>query len=148
MLETTGTYILELKKQISIWIGHEADPDDKKNALLVGKGFLKSKNKPKGTRVIRIVENAEDVHFKSFFNNFYPIIQRKGGDSAGLDMSVEEKQCMETLAKQGREAVEKLFNKLGQYTVKVYLCKDGENVEIPEEEHGHFFKDEVYIIDV
>jgi hypothetical protein len=148
MLDTNFTYILELRKQVSIWIGKEASGEDKKNALLVGKGFLKAKNKPKGTRVIRIVENAEDVHFKSFFNNFYPILQYNHGDAAGLDMSIEQKQCMEKLAKQERGAAEKLFQKLGKHTVKVYLCKDDENVELPQEEHGHFFGDEVYCIDV
>jgi hypothetical protein len=41
--------------------------------LAIGKGFVKAHNKPKGTRVIRVVENAEDAFFKSFFNGFYPI---------------------------------------------------------------------------
>jgi hypothetical protein len=32
---------------------------------------LKKKNKPPGTRVTRIVEGAEDTHFRSFFDGFY-----------------------------------------------------------------------------
>ena len=52
------------------------------------------------------------------------------------------------LAAKKQEVVAKLLTQLGSYTVKVYLCKDGENVEVPEAEHGHFFQDEVYCIDV
>jgi len=40
------------------------------------------------------------------------------------------------------------MTKLGKNTVKVYQCKDGKNVEVPEAEHGFFYQDEVYVIDV
>lgn len=59
-----------------IWIGKNANVEEKKNALVIGKGFVQKNNKPKGTRVTRIVENAEDSFFKSFFNGFYPILQK------------------------------------------------------------------------
>lgn len=71
MLKTEDTCILELNKQIYIWIGKEADVEEKKQSLVIGQGFLKKKNKPKGTRVTRIVEKGEDSHFKSFFEGFY-----------------------------------------------------------------------------
>lgn len=52
------------------------------------------------------------------------------------------------MANKKREVVKQLLNKIGKYTVKVYLCKDGKNVELPEEDYGHFYQDEVYAIDV
>jgi len=55
---------------------------------------------------------------------------------------------MEALANKKKAQVEALMTQLGSYTVKVYLCKDGANVEIPENEHGFFFQNEVYLIDV
>lgn len=87
-LKTGDTYILEVDKHIWIWIGKEAHVEEKKNALIIGQGFLKKKNKPKGTRVTRIVENAEDVHFKSFFNGFYPILKHDCGASMGYNTEV------------------------------------------------------------
>lgn len=75
MLDTKDVYILELARQIYIWIGKEADIEEKKQSLQIGKGFVSSKNKPKGTRVTRIVENGEDYHFKSFFDGFYPMLK-------------------------------------------------------------------------
>ena len=40
------------------------------------------------------------------------------------------------------------LEKLGKCKKLVYLCKDGKNVELSESEHGHFFTDEVYIVDM
>ena len=48
-------------------------------------------------------------------------------------------QDIAAVANKKREVVKTLLNKLGKYSVKVYLCKDGKNVELPEEDHGHFF---------
>ena len=38
--------------------------------MAIGKGFVAKKNKPKGTRVTRITEKSEDMHFKSFFEGW------------------------------------------------------------------------------
>jgi hypothetical protein len=87
-LDTNDSFILELENHVYIWIGKGANPDEKKNALIIGKSFVQKHNKPKGTRVSRIVENAEDVHFKSFFNGFYPILKVEHGGSMGMDTSI------------------------------------------------------------
>lgn len=48
-------------------------------------------------------------------------------------------QDISAVTNKKREVVKQLLNKLGNYTVKVYLCKDGKNVELPEEDFGHFY---------
>lgn len=148
MLDTNDVFILELNKHIYIWIGRGANTEEKKNALIIGKSFLKTKNKPKGTRVSRIVEKAEDVHFKSFFNGFYPILKVEHGASLGYDVNVTANQDMSKVATAKRKMVDNLMTKLGEYTVKVYINKDGDNIEIPEAEYGHFYQDNVYLVDV
>ncbi|MFN9903759.1 MAG: hypothetical protein ACK55Z_34270 [bacterium] len=40
------------------------------------------------------------------------------------------------------------MKKLGKYTCQVLLCRNGKNEVIPKEEHGHFYQDDVYIVDV
>ena len=115
--------------------------------MAIGKGFVKANNKPKGTRVMRIVEKAEDAYFKSFFNGFYPIATNDFGAAKGL-ADTQANQDIAAVANKKKEAVKSLLNKLGKYEVKVYLCKDGKNVELPEEDHGHFYQDEVYAVDI
>ena len=41
MLDTSDTYILELSRHIYIWIGKTATVQEKKQALMIGQGFLK-----------------------------------------------------------------------------------------------------------
>jgi hypothetical protein len=109
-LQTDDTFILELNKQIYIWIGKGANLEEKNNALIIGKGFVQKNNKPKGTRVSRIVENAEDVHFKSFFNGFYPILR--------LDAEAAvPTQDMDVLANAKRQEIDSLLVQLGKYEV-------------------------------
>lgn len=96
-LDTNDTFILEVEKHVYIWIGKGANTEEKKNALIIGKSFVKAHNKPKGTRVSRIVENAEDAYFKSFFNDFYPILKVEHGGSLGFDTSVTENQDISKL---------------------------------------------------
>ena len=128
MLDTKDVFILELNKHVYIWIGKEADVEEKKNSLIIGKSFLKAHNKPKGTRVTRVVERAEDVHFKSFFNGFYPILKVEHGGALGYDTSITANQDMDKLTSSKRKMVDDLMTQLGdiQY-VKVYLNKDGKN---------------------
>ena len=150
-LDTNDVFILELHNHVYIWIGKEANVEEKKQSLYIGKSFLEAKKKPANTRVSRVVENTEDAHFKSFFNGFYPIIEIDHGASAGYDASVTAKQDMDTVANAKRKNYDNLIKKLGtNYTVKVYLCYEDkeEPVEIPKEDHGHFFQDEVYLVDI
>jgi len=116
---------------------------------VIGKSFVQKHNKPKGTRVTRIVENAEDVHFKSFFNGFYPILMTDHGEIGSKDVTAN--QDMEKVANKKHEATAKIMTQIGnrQY-VKVYLCKasEADPILIPETEYGHFFQNAVYLIDV
>ena len=89
---------------------------------------MKEKNKPKGTRVTRLVEGAEDTHFKSYFEGFYR--------SRATEIP---QQDLDALVAKKRAVVDDMLNTIGEYTLKVYICKNGEPVPIPESEYGHFF---------
>jgi len=71
--------------RIVCWIGKGADVDEKKNALLIGKGLLKTHKKPKGTVVMRTCEGTEFAFFKSFFEGFYPIVRHTKGEELNDD---------------------------------------------------------------
>jgi len=112
MLDTNDCFVLELNKQVIIWVGRAAKDSEKKNALSIGKGFVKAHNKPKGTRVLRIVEKAEDAYFKSFFNGFYPIAKNDFGGNKGM-ANTEANQDISKVANKKKEATKQLLNKLG-----------------------------------
>lgn len=105
MLDTNDCFILELNKNVTIWVGKQAKDSEKKNALAIGKGFVKAHNKPKGTRVLRVVENAEDAFFKSFFNGFYPIATSDHGGNKGM-ANTEANQDISAVANKKRAVVQ------------------------------------------
>jgi len=53
--------------------------------MRIAKDFIDQKNKPKNTRISRLPEFGEDVHFKSFFNGFYPCISKDQGKFKNFD---------------------------------------------------------------
>lgn len=125
-LDSNDTFILEVERQVLIWIGKNANVEEKKNALIIGKGFVQKNNKPKGTRVTRITEGCEDSYFKSFFNGFYPILKVDHG-GPNLDKSITAQQDMAALANQKKVHVANLLTDLGKYTVAIYLIGEGRN---------------------
>lgn len=142
MLDTNDTFILELQKQVIIWIGRGANTEEKKNAIRIGQGFVKKNNKPQGTRVMRITEGAEDAYFRSFFNGFYDPIKKEDPDA---------KQDLGKIAAMKQKQYDDLMTKLGKnYSVKLYFIGDNraQPEEVPSEEYGWFHKENVYMIDV
>ena len=86
-LDTNDTFILELDSKIYVWVGKHANLEEKKSAMKFAKDFIIQKNKPRNTQVTRLPEFGEDVHFKSFFNDFYPAIKQDFGEFSNMDTS-------------------------------------------------------------
>ena len=74
MLDTNDVFIVELKKQIYVWVGSNANFEEKKSAMNTAREFVKVKDKPKGTRVTKTSERCEDAIFSSLFEGFYGAI--------------------------------------------------------------------------
>lgn len=84
-LDTNDTFILELPDKIYVWVGKGSNLEEKKNGMKIAKDFIEQKGKPKNTKITRLPEFGEDVHFKSFFNGFYPCISQDYGKFKNLD---------------------------------------------------------------
>lgn len=53
--------------------------------MRIAKEFIERNGKPANTRITRLPEFGEDVHFKSFFNGFYPCIKQDYGKFKNYD---------------------------------------------------------------
>ena len=47
--------------------------------MKIAKDFVKANNKPAGTKISRIPQGTEDTTFKSYFDNFYPVLKQDFG---------------------------------------------------------------------
>lgn len=69
--------------------------------------------------------------------------QFKNLDTASADASVQK------LINQQREAKQKILDKLGNYTMKIYVVSEENSlVELSESEYGIFYEKELYLIDI
>ena len=113
-LDTHDTFILELHDMIYVWIGKKSNLEEKKNGMKTAKDFIEQKGKPKNTRITRLPEFGEDVHFKSFFNGFYPCIAQDYGKFKNIDPATANLD-IEKMANKEREAAKQLFDMLQEY---------------------------------
>jgi hypothetical protein len=151
-LDTNDAFILELARTIYVWIGKQANYEEKKSGMLMAKDFIARKGKDPRTRITRLPEFGEDVHFKSFFNGFYPCIKQdfarwKQMDGAAGATGAAE---VEALANKQKEAAKQLFDMLEEYKMEVYWVDQANEkpVALDKAEWGHVYGDELYIIDL
>jgi len=125
-LDTNDTFILELSNQIYVWIGKHANLEEKKTGMLIAKDFIIKNGKPANTRITRLPEFGEDVHFKSFFNGFYPCIKQDFAIAKSKQMdgnaTATTASDVEKLANQQKKAAKQLFDMLQDYEMTVYYC--------------------------
>jgi hypothetical protein len=84
--------------------------EEKKNGMKTAKDFIEQKGKPKNTQISRLPEFGEDVHFKSFFNNFYPCIKQDFGQWNQLDTGTSANQDLDKVTNQQKQAAKSLFD--------------------------------------
>jgi len=68
--------------------------------MKIAKDFVKSNNKPAGTKVSRIPQGTEDSTFKSFFDGFYPHVKEDFGDVGGVAQTTSSSQDLSEVAAQ------------------------------------------------
>ena len=151
-LDTNDTFLLELHDKIYVWIGKGANLEEKKTGMLIAKDFIQKNGKPANTKISRLPEFGEDVHFKSFFNGFYPCIKQdfakwKQLDSAATATTASD---VEKLANQQKSASKQLFDMLEDYQLNVYWVDQAADKPVPldKAEWGHVYSDELYIFDL
>jgi hypothetical protein len=140
-LDTNDVFILELKKMIYIWCGKESNYNEKNNAITTARKFRDQKEKPKSTSITKIPQFGEDALFKSYFHDFYIL---KG---VNLEKAETGTGQLEELFDKSPES-ETNINTDAPNSIKTYVIVDDELVEIDESENGHFYEDNVYIVDV
>ncbi|EOA28874.1 hypothetical protein CARUB_v10025119mg [Capsella rubella] len=70
MLENTKCYLLDCGAEVFIWVGRVTQVDERKAASQFAEEFLASENRPKATRVTRVIQGYESHSFKSNFDSW------------------------------------------------------------------------------
>ncbi|KAL0714658.1 hypothetical protein Bca4012_021637 [Brassica carinata] len=70
MLENNKCYLLDCGSEVFIWVGRVTQVEERKTAIQAAEDFIASENKPKATRVTRVIQGYEPHSFKSNFDSW------------------------------------------------------------------------------
>ncbi|CAH2063838.1 unnamed protein product [Thlaspi arvense] len=70
MLENSKCYLLDCGSEVFIWVGRVTQVEERKTAIQAAEDFLASQNRPKATRITRVIQGYEPHSFKSNFDSW------------------------------------------------------------------------------
>ncbi|KAL8200068.1 hypothetical protein R6Q57_011407 [Mikania cordata] len=69
ILENNKCYLLDCGSEVYVWVGRVTQVEERKAAMQAAKEFITSQNRPKSTRVTRLIQGYETHSFKSNFES-------------------------------------------------------------------------------
>ncbi|XP_010504669.1 PREDICTED: villin-3 [Camelina sativa] len=70
MLENNKCYLLDCGSEVFIWVGRVTQVEERKTAIQAAEDFVASENRPKATRITRVIQGYEPHSFKSNFDSW------------------------------------------------------------------------------
>ncbi|XP_050230599.1 villin-3 [Mercurialis annua] len=70
MLENNRCYLLDCGAEVFVWVGRVTQVEERKAASQAAEDFLTNQNRPKSTRVTRVIQGYETRSFKSNFDSW------------------------------------------------------------------------------
>ncbi|KAL8200069.1 hypothetical protein R6Q57_011408 [Mikania cordata] len=69
LLENNKCYLLDCGSEVYVWVGRVTQVEERKAAMQAAEEFITSQNRPKSTRVTRLIQGYETHSFKSNFES-------------------------------------------------------------------------------
>ncbi|ESQ44334.1 hypothetical protein EUTSA_v10005772mg [Eutrema salsugineum] len=70
MLENSKCYLLDCGSEVFIWVGRVTQVEERKTSIHAAEDFVASENRPKATRITRVIQGYEPHSFKSNFDSW------------------------------------------------------------------------------
>lgn len=151
MLENNKCYLLDCGAEIFVWVGRVTQVEDRKAASKSAEEFIINENRPKVTRITRVIQGFETRTFKSNFES-WPL-----GSATGTSGGEEGRGKVAALLKQQgvgvkgmskgspvNEEVPPLIEGTGK--TEVWLISGSAKTPVPHEEIGKFYSGDCYIV--
>eukprot|EP01018_Ginkgo_biloba_P027698 Gb_29107 [translate_table: standard] len=153
MLESNKCYLLDCGSELYIWVGRVTQLEDRKVASSVAElhlqEFISRENRPKHTRITRVIQGFETLPFQTNFGS-WPVGSGTSGseDGKGKVASLLKKQGVSmkgtVKATPGKDETLPSLEERGK--LEVWRVNNNAKVLVPREEVGKFYCEECYII--
>ncbi|XP_074051497.1 scinderin [Macrotis lagotis] len=152
MLQSEECFILEhmASKQIFVWKGKDANPEERKAALKTAEEFLQKMNHPPNTQIQILPEGGETPIFKQFFKDWKDKDQSNGFGKVYVTERVAKVQQVPFDAQKLHEcpkmAAQHNMVDDGSGSVQIWRVENNGRIPVDPETHGEFYGGDCYII--
>ncbi|KAJ9695860.1 hypothetical protein PVL29_011036 [Vitis rotundifolia] len=149
MLENNKCYLLDCGAEVFVWVGRVTQVEDRKAASQAAEEFVSSQNRPKATRITRVIQGYETHSFKSNFDS-WPSGSAAGGAEEGRGkvaaLLKQQGVGVKGMSKGSpvNEEVPPLLEAGGK--IEVWRINGSAKTPVPKEDIGKFYSGDCYIV--
>ncbi|KAG4154758.1 hypothetical protein ERO13_D03G069500v2 [Gossypium hirsutum] len=149
LLENNKCYLLDCGAEIFVWVGRVTQVEDRKAASQVAEDFIAGQNRPKTTRITRVIQGYETNSFKSNFDSWPAGSAAPGAEEGRGKVAALLKQQgvgVKGMSKSApmNEEVPPLLDGGGK--MEVWCINGSAKTPLPKEDIGKFYSGDCYIV--
>ncbi|KAJ6968159.1 hypothetical protein NC653_036182 [Populus alba x Populus x berolinensis] len=149
LLENNKCYLLDCGAEIFVWVGRVTQMEERKAASQAAEEFVASQNRPKATRLTRLIQGYETRSFKSNFDSWPAGSAAPGAEEGRGKVAALLKQQgvgLKGMTKSApvNEEVPPLLEGGGK--MEVWCINGSSKTPLPKEDVGKFYSGDCYII--
>ncbi|XP_012470662.1 villin-2 [Gossypium raimondii] len=149
LLENNKCYLLDCGAEIFVWVGRVTQVEDRKAASQVAEDFIAGQNRPKTTRITRVIQGYETNSFKSNFDSWPAGSAAPGAEEGRGKVAALLKQQgvgVKGMSKSApmNEEVPPLLDGGGK--MEVWCINSSAKTPLPKEDIGKFYSGDCYIV--
>ncbi|XP_062002251.1 villin-3 isoform X2 [Rosa rugosa] len=149
LLENNKCYLLDCGSEVFVWVGRVTQVEDRKAASQAAEEFVSHQNRPKSTRITRLIQGYETRSFKSNFDS-WPLGSATSGAEEGrgkVAALLKQQGVGVKGATKGAPVNEEVPPLLeGGGKMEVWCINGSAKTQLPKEDIGKFFSGDCYII--
>ncbi|XP_071720495.1 villin-2 [Rutidosis leptorrhynchoides] len=149
LLENNKCYLLDCGSEVFVWVGRVTQVDERKAAMQAAEEFIVNENRPKSTRVTRLIQGYETHSFKSNFESWpsgsAPSAPEEGRGKVAALLK-QQGVGLKGLAKSSTatEEVPPLLEENGK--IEVWRINGSAKTPVSKEDIGKFYSGDCYIV--
>ncbi|XP_062168173.1 villin-3 isoform X2 [Alnus glutinosa] len=149
LLENNRCYLLDCGSEVFIWVGRVTQVEERKTAIQMAEEFVASQNRPKSTRITRVIQGYETHSFKSNFDS-WPLGSATPGNEEGRGkvaaLLKQQGVGVKGMTKSApvNEEVPPLLEGGGK--MEVWRINGSAKTPLPREDIGKFYSGDCYIV--
>ncbi|KAJ6332053.1 hypothetical protein OIU76_010437 [Salix suchowensis] len=149
LLENNKCYLLDCGSEVFLWVGRVTQVEERKAASQAAEEFVVSQNRPKATRITRLIQGYETHSFKSNFDSWPAGSAAPGAEEGRGKVAALLKQQgvgLKGVTKSApvNEEVPPLLE--GDGKMEVWCINGSAKTQLPKEDIGKFYSGDCYII--